>query len=192
MRGEKTVELKELTKDQIVWVYNSRLVEDFAPDEQKPLDVILKAVDNGIYRCLGAYDGSDLVGYTFLVRQQDNYLVDYLAIVPERRNHGIGSDIVRQLQTALADADYIIGEVEDPEYTADAAQKELQTRRIGFYLRNGCRDTGLRVRCFSVPFIILEAGSNAIKPHDELWEMYRSFYEAVMPPDMVKRNLERL
>ena len=190
--GEKTVELKELTKEQIVLVYNSRLVEDFARDEQKPLEVILKAVENGIYRCLGVYEGSELLGYTFLVRQNNNYLVDYLAIVPDRRNLGIGSVIVRQLQTALFDADSIMVEVEDPDYTADASQKELQKRRIGFYLRNGCRDTGLRVRCFNVPFIILEAGSNTIRPQDELWEMYRSFYEAVMPLDMVKRNLERL
>ena len=186
------MELKELTKEQIVWVYNSWLVEDFVPDEQKPLDVILKAVEDGIYRCFGVYDGSELVGYTFLVRKKNNYLVDYLAIVPEQRNHGIGSNIVQHLQKALADADCIMGEVEDPDYTADAALKELQTRRIGFYLRNGCRDTGLRVRCFGVPFIILEAGKNTMKPHDEIWEMYRSFYEAVMPLDMVKRNLERL
>ncbi len=46
--------------------------------------------------------------------------------------------------------------------------KALQTRRIGFYKRNGCTDTGLRVKCFGVPFIILELDKSRIRSEAKL------------------------
>ncbi len=184
------MKLKQLSKDEVITLFNERIVNDFAKEEIKPLNVILKAMDDGIYECLGLFDGDAIYGYTFLVKMGMNYLVDYVAVYPEHRNNGVGSKMLSCLSDYLAKADLVIGEVEDPDYTEDEELKSLQKRRIEFYKRNGCRDTGLRVRCFGVPFIILETAGSTGAGKDELWEVYQSFYKAVLPKEMFERNVE--
>ena len=137
------MKLKKLRSAEITTIYQERLVHDFIKDELKKLPVILKAVDDGIYECLGLFDDSEIIGYTFLVKQGMSFLVDYLAVCPKYRNKGLGSEIIGLLREYMSGAGLIILEVEDPTYTKERDLKELQTRRIGFYERNGCIDTGL-------------------------------------------------
>ena len=186
------MELRQLNKDEVISLFNERLVNDFIKEEIKPLNVILKAIDDGIYECLGFYDDKDIVGYTFLVRIGMNYLVDYVAVFSEHRNKGIGGQMLKSLSDYLSQACLVIGEVEDSDYTEDKELKELQKRRIEFYKRNGCRDTGLRVRCFGVPFIILETEGSASVGKDALWVTYQSFYKVVLPREMFENNIEYL
>lgn len=184
--------LKTLNKEQIQNVYNEHMVKDFPKDELKPLAMIYKALDSGLYECLGLFNNNDIIGYTFLIRIDNAYLVDYLATFPEIRNKGIGANMLELLDTYLASADRIIGEVEDPAYTNDLNKKELQTRRIDFYKRNGCRDTGLRVKCFGVPFIVLEKGAKPSANADEVWTLYQKFYKTILSAQMYEKNIKRL
>ena len=91
------MELIQLNKDQVSSVYNERMVHDFKKDELKPLKMILKALDDGIYECLGLSDGAGLLGYTFLVRRGKRYLVNYLAVYPEESDKGRGATIIKLL-----------------------------------------------------------------------------------------------
>ncbi|WP_026492605.1 GNAT family N-acetyltransferase [Butyrivibrio sp. XPD2002] len=186
------MKIRQLQRGEITTIYQERLVHDFIKDELKKLSIILKAVDNGVYECLGLFDDSRIIGYAFLVKQGMSYLVDYLAVYPEYRNKGIGSEIIKMLRDYMAGAGLIILEVEDPVYSKDRDLKELQTRRIGFYERNGCTDTGLRARCFGVPFIILALENSSIRSKEKLWEIYRSFYGTVFSKDIVEKNVEYL
>lgn len=68
----------------------------------------------------------------------------------------------------------------------------MQTRRLGFYIRNGCIDTGLHVRYFGVPFIILSLGKENGGEPDFLWNLYNSYYKAVLPKEMYEKNIERI
>ena len=70
------MELIQLNKDRVSSIYEERMVHDFKKDELKPLRMILKAMDEGIYESLGLSDGERLLGYTFLVKQGKRYLVD--------------------------------------------------------------------------------------------------------------------
>ena len=186
------MKLKALQSSEITTIYQGRMVHDFIRDELKELPVILKAVQNGIYECLGLFDDDEIIGYAFLAKQGKDYLLDYFAIYPEYRNKGLGSAILGQLREYFEEAGLIIGEVEDPSYTKDHDLKTLQTRRIAFYKRNECTDTGLRVKCFGVPFIILELDKSRIRSEAELWEMYQSFYRAIYSEEIVKKNIEYL
>jgi len=186
------MKLRKLRSAEITTIYQEWLVHDFIKDELKKLPVILKAVEDGVYECLGLFDDSEIIGYTFLVKQGMNFLVDYLAVFPKYRNKGLGSEIIKLLREYMSGAGLIILEVEDPAYTKERDLKELQTRRIGFYERNGCIDTGLRVRCFGVPFIILVLENSSIRSKEKLWEMYRSFYGAVFSRNIVEKNIEYL
>ncbi|WP_051656916.1 GNAT family N-acetyltransferase [Butyrivibrio sp. AE3004] len=186
------MKIKQLRSAEITTIYQERMVHDFIKDELKKLSVILKAVDDGIYECLGLFIESEIIGYAFLVKQGMNFLVDYLAVYPKYRNKGLGSEIIRLLREYMSGAGLIILEVEDPAYTKERDLKELQARRIGFYERNGCIDYGLRVRCFGVPFIILVLENNSIRSKEKLWEMYKAFYGAVFSRDIVEKNIECL
>ena len=184
------MELITLNKDRVASLYEERMVHDFAKDELKPLKMILKAMDEGIYECLGLSDGERLLGYTFLVKQGKRYLVDYLAVYPKERNKGRGADILKLLREHITDAEMIIAEVEDPSYAESSEEKEIQERRVSFYFRNGCSDTGVRVRCFGVPFIIISIGGSSSLDQSAMWEAYQSFYRAVLPKKMFDANIE--
>lgn len=183
--------LQLLTKEQVEDIYKNKMTVDFPKPELKPLEVILKAIDKNIYEPLGLFDDSKIIGYTFLVKYGNDFLVDYLAINSDSRNNGAGSEMVQLLADYLKDARNVIGEVEDPDHATDAAAKDIQTRRLNFYFRNGCSDTGLRVKCFGVPFRILRVGQRQSENHDELWEMYRDFYRRVLPKEMLEKNIQR-
>ena len=183
--------LKTLTKDQLSDLYNDRMREDFPPSELKPLFVILDAVDKGIYEALGLYDGEEIVGYSCLVKQGTDYLVDYLAIYPEKRNGGIGSILVKLLSEHMDSTGNIIGEVEDPKYARNDDDRKLRIRRMDFYLRNGCFDTGVRAKCFGVEFIILRMGKKKLEKQ-KCWDIYSAIYRSILPKDMYDENIELL
>lgn len=186
------MKIRELSCDEITVIYNKRLIKDFIKDELKKLPMILKAVDDGVYEGLGIFDDSEMIGYMFLVKQGHDYLIDYFAIFPEYRNKGLGGESIRLLYEYLPEDGLIILEVEDPFYTKETDLKDLQTRRIGFYERNGCRDSGLRARCFGVPFIILELRNTRISSATKLWKKYQSFYEAVFSREIMEKYVEYL
>ncbi len=186
------MELVQLNKDEVTALYHERMVNDFVEDELKPLWAIHKAMEAGTYEPLGLFYTDRIMGYAFLVRQGRNYLVDYLATYPEQRNKGLGAKILELLGEYLSEADMIIVEVEDPAYAESEDQRSLQERRIEFYKRNGCSDTGLRVRCFGVPFIVLQTKESGSMEKDALWETYQSFYRAVLPKKMFEENIEYL
>ena len=184
--------LEQLTKAQVEDIYKNKMTVDFPKPELKPLEVILKAIDKDLYEPLGLFDDSKIIGYTFLVKYCGNYLVDYLAVNSDSRNNGAGSEMVQLLADYLKDAGNVIGEVEDPDYAHEAVAKDIQTRRLNFYYRNGCTDTGLRVKCFGVPFRIFRVGQRQSENRDELWELYQDFYRRVLPKEMFEKNIKRI
>ncbi|WP_458459450.1 GNAT family N-acetyltransferase [Pseudobutyrivibrio sp.] len=191
-KPEKRMKLQRLNENQITKLYQEHMVVDFPKDELKPLNMILKSVQEGFYDCFGLFENEQIVGYTFMVKQENSYLVDYIAIFPENRNKGVGANLLTLIDDYLGDADRIIGEVEDPAYTDDEEQKTLQTRRLGFYLRNNCYDTGLRVECFGVKFIILEAGNKKCRDKDEVWDLYSLFYKKFLSEERFEKNIWRI
>ena len=191
-KSEKRMKLQRLNENQITKLYQEHMVVDFPKDELKPLNMILKSVQEGFYDCFGLFENEQIVGYTFMVKQENSYLVDYIAIFPEHRNKGVGANLLTLIDDYLGDADRIIGEVEDPAYTDDEEQKTLQTRRLGFYLRNNCYDTGLRVECFGVKFIILEAGNKKCRDKDEVWDLYSLFYKKFLSEERFEKNIWRI
>jgi GNAT superfamily N-acetyltransferase len=185
------MKLEHIGNSIVERIYKERMVIDFPKDELKPLGVILDAIDSGRYECLGLFDGDNMIGYVFLVKLNKDYLVDYLAIYPDKRNAGAGSVMVNRLADYLKDADNIIVEVENPDYADDEDQEDLQSRRLSFYLRNGCSDTGLRAKTFDVPFRVLSMGEGSCNDVDALWELYESFNKEVLPNEMFEKNIKR-
>ncbi len=183
--------LEHISKSMTETIYKERMIIDFPKDELKPLGIILDAMDRGMYEALGLFDEENMIGYVFLVKLERNYLVDYLAIFPDKRNSGAGGVMVQLVSEYLREADNIVVEVENPEFAQDEAQNDIQSRRLAFYLRNGCLDTGLRVKTFGVPFMLLKIGAGKYSDLDALWDLYQSFYREVLPKDMFEKNIKK-
>lgn len=186
--------LKILNTQQAAQIYSSLLVHDFPADECKPLERILDAMAEGNYRCIGIYEEAELRGYAFFVTlTQDGrqeILLDYFAVVREYRSSGIGSRFLREVPALFPDAGAVLIEAETPEAAASPEEKTLRERRIRFYERCGCTDTGVRARAFEADFVLLQLPVTASYPPDEVRRVYAAVYQKILPASLYHANIE--
>ena len=179
------MELKELNAQQAAMIYRSLLVHDFPADECKPLKMILDAMAQGIYRCVGIFEGEALRGYAFFVTLTQNgqpeILLDYFAVVKEYRGSGIGSAFLRQMPSLFPEARAVLIEAETPEAADSAAEKTLRERRIGFYERNGCKNSGICATVFDTDFNLLQLPVGGLYEPQEICHIYASIYQKLLP-----------
>ena len=130
----------------------------FPEQEKKPLQVMENLVADG-------------------KMEQDRALLDYYAIVPEKRNYGYGSRGLEALLKKFKNHKYIF-EIETQDEKAENAEE--RKKRKAFYLRNGLQETGLFVNVYDTDFEILT-------PDGELtfWE-YVDFLREVMYEEYVQ------
>ncbi len=143
-----------LNQEEIINIYNKYMVDDFPPDELKPLNSILLMLKTGIYACYGFYEGETLLAYAYLTVLDDLVLVDYLAVNKDFRESGIGTKFLLELKTILKDKTIII-ECENPDFATDDKDKTTKLRRIEFYKRSGFALSGIASRLFDVEYVIL-------------------------------------
>ena len=187
------MEIRLLTDiDYIKSIYRTRLVEDFAANERRPWSSLKKLWKSGRYDCFGLFDGGELAAYGFFAKlEQDGqrlYLFDYLAVSRDRRDQGVGSLFLKMLNDRLADADFAVGEVEDPNAAEDEPTKRLRQRRLDFYLRAGYRDTGVTARVYGVDYRLLEIPTGREHTPEEIQRYYTAIYESFLPAVFLKQH----
>ena len=152
--------------------------------------MIFQGMEQGIYECYGMFDRETIVGYSYLIRLDTDYLIDYLATDPICRNKGYGGILIELLRAKLTDATSIIGEVEDPSCAKCEEDRLLQDRRYHFYLRNGFRDTNVRAVCFGVPFRIIETGKGLVHDEEVIKVLYKRHYQSILPKQMYEKHVQ--
>lgn len=183
------MDIRKLAKEEVETIYNTFMVNDFPADELKPLDRIIISMDNGIYECLGYFDGDELTSYALFVILDKNYLLDYFAVLDGKRNEGLGSAFLKELS-----GDYLKGnksfiiEVENPEFAESQDERNLMERRIGFYYRNGFKNTGIKAKLWSANFLIM-VPQNSDYATEDIRKNYISFYKNTLPPEMFRNNV---
>lgn len=184
------MEFKRLSKSEVSRLYDERMVRDFVKEERKPLGMILDLCEAGKYDPLGVFDDDIFVGYTFFQKAGADYLLDYFSVLPEKRNAGIGSRVLSSLREFYKDADSIILEVEDPERAVSLDTRELQERRLCFYLRNEVRDSDVKTVTFTVPFKLLEIPvGGMVHSREEVAKLYEMHYRDVLSDAQYARNV---
>ena len=166
---------------QVEALYQTRLKQDFARNELRPLTSLRRSWEQGAYDCYELCDGDAILGYAFFVRLGRNHLLDYLAIKAEHRNEGLGSVFLQKLAPCLTDADCVVLEVEDPEQAKDETERAQRERRLRFYLRSGCMKTELTSRIFGADYRILEVPTGAPHAADALRAIYTALYKSILP-----------
>jgi hypothetical protein len=146
-------------------VYNKRMKYDFHANELKPLDYILNITEKGLYLPMAAlpdnadqndFEICDIIAYCFFVKTDENlFLLDYFAVRADLRGTGKGSEIIKHFSKYN-----FMGEVEDPDYASDEADKQNRQRRMSFYIRNNLKPTGVKCRLFGSDYVIMYTGEN--------------------------------
>ena len=151
----------------------------FPEQEKKPLQVMENLVADGKMEMLAMVDEDEFVGLAInlIDAEQDRSLLDYYAIVPEKRNYGYGSRGLEALLKKFKNHKYIF-EIETQDEKAENAEDRKKSK--AFYLRNGLQETGLFVNVYDTDFEILT-------PDGELtfWE-YVDFLREVMYEEYVQ------
>lgn len=178
--SKQIMEIRELEPAQITFVYNTYMEIDFPKDELKPLKAITAMFAQGIYDCLGLYQGEELVAYAFFVKHQERrmLLLDYLAVTPAHRSGGVGSIFIALMKEYYAGYQAILLECESECTAPDEEQRLIRKRRIHFYLRNGCTRTPVKSFLYGVEYEILCVNISGL-PADitgELEALYRLMF----------------
>ncbi len=130
--------IRILEADEITDIYNEHIVTDFPASEVKPLSQMLRKREQGQYFVYGMFeDNGELAGYAYFIKcsNKDVYLLDYLAIVKNKRSKHLGSTFLQELKNiAVNDDRLLMLEVENPDYADEGAAKDYMIKRIGFYL----------------------------------------------------------
>lgn len=180
--------ISELNQAQLTDVYRSRLTADFPPAERKPLSRILQALEKGEYRCTGLCEDGNLLAYGFFMilraDGREDLLLDYFAVDAALRGQGIGSAFLRMLPDVFPDAGIALIESETPETAENAADRTLRERRIRFYLRSGCIDSGAEASVFGVRYRILYLPLHGSAEKEQLLHLYDSMYRQMLPPEL--------
>lgn len=191
--------LKRLDKSERRWVYNEWMTRQFPRDELKPLRSIEKCVRKGIYEGWGMWIGDELTAYAMLGFSAEGGLVllDYYGVKPELKGRGHGSVFLKRLtEEAYAGWKAILIESENPDFIDDSDDKQIAFRRLDFYSRNGCEDTGIRVNLFGVEFNVLilsvsEHPKDAESILNGYSDIYRGFLSQVFFSKFVHARIEK-
>ncbi len=179
-----------LTAEELQALYNTHMKRDFPADELKLLSDLLSLLERGEYEPYALFEDGALIAYAIYWRTPGDpwVMLDYFAVVPERRNGGVGGTLLREmLEHFCQNGGGVFGEVEIPD-TGDKAVDTLRRRRLGFYDRAGMRQMGFRTKIFGVPYIVLAYGPEV--SDEALMETIRKLYRSVYPdPAIYEKNI---
>lgn len=154
MTEVKEYEMRKLSGEEILSIYNGAAREHFPEAELKPVEIIERMLAEDGYTGLGLFLEEKLIGYAFFVKvpSGDVLLLDYYAVQKEFRNGGTGSLFLQKMQEIYKDRAVILLETEEPEKAKNQAEYNIRVRRNGFYERNGAVRTCVKSRLYIVEF----------------------------------------
>ncbi len=172
--------IRILEADEITDIYNEHIVTDFPASEVKPLSQMLRKREQGQYFVYGMFeDNGELAGYAYFIKcsNKDVYLLDYLAIVKNKRSKHLGSTFLQELKNiAVNDDRLLMLEVENPDYADEGAAKDYMIKRIGFYKKNGMKLSNTSCYFLGNEYRILYAGDEVEDDYMDEITVYRDFF----------------
>ena len=174
--------VRVLQADEIKTLHREWLTRDFPPEEQKPLSMIMNAVERDAYICYGAMAEESILAHAFFMKHRRDALVDYYAVREDLRGEGIGSRFMQELINGPLQAmNCVLLETEDPDFARNMQERDTRNRRLNFYKRNGLVETGLKATVRGVPYYVLELPLGERHSAETIRTMYTGIYHVAMP-----------
>lgn len=130
--------------DQALQIYSS----SFPPVETKPVNKVVKMLlkDKNYHLFVMVKDGSVIgISLLYVFKRLRSGLLDYMAIIPEYRRKGLGTELFRRtLNRFKRICPHSIGlflEVQNEDFD-DLVERRIRKNRIGFYRRFGAKKVG--------------------------------------------------
>lgn len=173
--------IRRLSNKEVEEIYNTYLVKDFPASEVKSLRRILEGIADGKYFACGYEEDGELMGYAYFIQSVagDTLLLDYLAVLSDKRSLGIGSKIMTAVQKmAEENGKHLILEVENPDYENPGPARDYMVKRIGFYKKNNMRISNVTCHFYGNEYRILYGGDfiEDAKIQEETDKIYREFF----------------
>lgn len=186
------LEIKQLQMEVVREIHDKYLVNDFPPEEVKPLSLIEGLMLKGAYLCYGLYDDNRLVSYAFFCKAAEGtcILIDFLAVIKEYRSYGYGSKFLKLMKEELKEFDGIIFEVESGKSAANQDELLICERRIDFYHRNGVRDTKYSCYFFGVDMRIMYLSLIKDLEDVEIFEGLDHIYHVMYEKEVYEKNVK--
>lgn len=181
---------------EITYIYNNYIKNDFPPAEVKPLSRILMLYEKNLYFVYALYEKDELLSYAFFSSAPgcEYVLLDYLAVVSGKRNMGIGAKMLDFLKAEICkNFNGILLESENPDFAKDEKEKEIRERRISFYLRCGFEGTKLASCLFGVEYKILaycNVSHSTLSLTQALSDLYKSLIAEKYMADNVSIRID--
>ncbi len=178
-------EVRPLGTDELRETYHKYMRKDFPFREMRPLAAMEQMYKRGQYKAYGYYDEGSMAAYAcfYSCKEIPYALMDYLAVVPDRRDGGIGSSFMRNIVPFVKQWEGIFIEAESVSSASDNTSRDERDRRIRFYMKNGAVMTGVNCALFGVDYSMLyipvgaNDGSQAF--YDTVCDLYREMYGRV-------------
>lgn len=173
--------IRRLNNKEVEEIYNTYLVKDFPASEVKSLRRILEGIADGKYFACGYEEEGELKGYVYFIQSKtgSTLLLDYLAVLSDKRSLGIGSRIMTEVQEmAERGGKHLILEVENPDYEEPGAARDYMIKRIGFYKKNNIRLSNVTCHFYGNEYRILYGGelTDDSEIQKETDKIYREFF----------------
>ncbi len=149
--------VEALTKEQLEPVY-ALYLEAFPEIERKPIPLIEEKVAEGSSQVFSIVDNDEFVGFAMFVVGESMVLLDFFAILPEKRCGGYGSRVFPLFWEQYKEKKFLL-EIEDPNAVEiDEEEKALRKRRKAFYERQGMKSMPFLIDLFGVEMEVLTNG----------------------------------
>ena len=117
--------------------------ESFPKTERMPFSMMVAMSKLWNTDFLSFFDDDKLCGFVYLAHNRKIVFVMFLAVDKTLRSKGYGSAILQEIQNRYPNKKIIIS-IEPCDN--NAPDIDLRTRRKGFYMRNGYKETGHRMK----------------------------------------------
>jgi GNAT superfamily N-acetyltransferase len=157
-----------------------KIKRDFAPGEYAPYTVLYKQLKKGIQQGFLLYAGGDEAAYAVCAAGHPNgfVLVSLLAVYPEYRGRGFGTEFIRELKKIYTDKKGVIVEVEKPEDAKDEDEKTRREKRIAFYRKAGFEQIpGIEYSIWTVPMHLMVFPGGILSPREAGAVMHEIYLE---------------
>lgn len=146
--------------------------EAFPPDEQFP-PLKLRRLQGHGGRLLCFEDSGEYIGFVFTYERDAVLYVAYIAVVPDKRDLGYGSEM---LEYVLEERKYRSVFLTAEAQTGQGDDLKQRVRRVRFYNRNGWRRTGTVLLTYGVNLEVYAADGMPV--HEDVLRTLEAFYDA--------------